>query len=61
MFIHEVLGESVSMALCYGGRSCQVLKPGPGTVLGNCFFFLFLCFAVVDWKVRDAGRWCTGL
>lgn len=61
MFIHEVLGESVSMALCYGGRSCQVLKPGPRTVLRNWFFFVLFFFAVVDWKVRDAGRWCTGL
>lgn len=50
MFIHEALGESVNMALCYGGRFCQVLKPGPRAVLGTAIL------TVVDCKVRDAGR-----
>lgn len=50
MFIHEALGESVNMALCYEGRFCQVLKPGPRAVLGT------VVFTVVDCKVRDAGR-----
>lgn len=38
MFIHEALGESVNMALCYGDRSCQVLEPDPRTGVGNCRF-----------------------
>lgn len=55
MFIHEALGKSVNIALCYGSRSCQVPKPGAGTVLGTAVF------TVADGKVSDAGRWRTGL
>lgn len=50
-----MLGKGVNMALCYEGRSCQVLKLGPRAVLG------IAVFTVVDCKVRDAGRGCTEL
>lgn len=41
MFIHEVLGENVNMALCDGGRFCQVLK-SEGCFRDCCFYCSWL-------------------
>lgn len=54
MFIHEVLGESVDVVLCYGGRVRQVLQPGPRTVWGS------VVGTGVDCTVGEAGRWWPG-
>lgn len=34
MFIHDMLAESVKLAFCDMGGSCQTLQPGPRTVSG---------------------------